>query len=85
MRSFLKLLAKRILTPTTIVHFIENEMIARQARYLIPFKEEKLKREVVHRNPTRTLFLLRNLIVQNYDFLGVTKRMEESLAVMVLL
>jgi hypothetical protein len=60
-------------------------MITRQARYLMPKKQKRVNREAMQWNTTRVVKVLRKLIFKNYDFLGVTERMEESLAVMVLL
>ena len=81
--------------PTKFQLYLETKVKGRQTRYLYPTKlpsTAKLwpKQELRGgKNNTAkkqaVLDLLNKKIIQNYEFLGVTERMYESLAVMVLL
>jgi hypothetical protein len=78
---------QRAMDDQEIIHLIETRLKGRQTRYLVPKKGRALlwPRHELRKNATEVLLYLNQTVLQNYDFLGVTERMAESLAVMVLL
>lgn len=73
-----------------IQRHIETKLKGRQTRYLVPVKGQKSHaplwpRNEMRKNATDVIEYMREAIIDNYDFIGMTERMTESLAVMVLL
>jgi hypothetical protein len=83
-----------------IIDFMETRLKGWQTRYLVPQLKGWREKEwgnpnIAHRDlwprwllrtdPEQLMPYLKQMLIGQYDFLGVTERMEESLAVMVLL
>jgi hypothetical protein len=78
------------MTPTdaNIIGAISNHANrGRQTRYLLPFAndERQMTPQQVKKNPNSTAKVMHRQLFQYYDFIGITERMDESLAVMTLL
>jgi hypothetical protein len=84
------------MTPTdaNIIGAISNSQHqnrGKQTRYLLPlltqqeYKQQVMAPQTVQNNPEATAKLMHRKVFQYYDFIGVTERMDESLAVMTLL
>jgi hypothetical protein len=71
-----------------IINTIEYRIKGRQVRYLIPHKGSTNKlwpKHELRQDLHQVLHQIQVGILDNYDFLGVTERMEESLACLVIL
>lgn len=78
------------MTSEDIQRHIETKLKGRQTRYLVPTKGQKSHaplwpRNEMRKNATQVIEYMREAIIDNYDFIGMTERMTDSLAVMVLL
>jgi len=75
-------------TTVGIPQYIEGKVKGRQTRLLVPKKTSAAPlwpRHELRKDRKQVIQLLNETVMWNYDFLGVTERMDESLAVMVLL
>jgi hypothetical protein len=75
-----------------IIDVMKTSLKGFQTRYLVPDRrnrdsvyKEKWPRRSLRKHPEKLMLYLKQSLMENYDFLGLTERMEESLAVMVLL
>lgn len=76
------------MTSWHIKKLIQTKIKGRQTRYLVPAKTSRAPLWPVHelrKNRTELIEYMNSSIFDNYDFIGLTERMTESLAVMVLL
>lgn len=76
------------MTSSDILKHIQTNIKGRQTRYLVPAKTSPAPLWPVHelkKNRTEVVMYMKDEIFVNYDFIGLTERMTESLAVMVLL
>lgn len=76
------------LTPTHMKKRMQTLIKGHQTRYLVPKKTSRAPLWPLHElrtNRTDLVLYMKSQIFENYDFLGITERMSESLAVMVLL
>lgn len=76
------------MTSLDIRRQIQTRIKGRQTRYLIPTKTSRAPLWPLHelrKNKTELISYMKSEIFENYDFLGLTERMTDSLAVMVLL
>lgn len=76
------------MTSLDIQKQIQTRIKGRQTRYLVPQKTSRAPLWPLHelrKNRTELVLYMKSTIFENYDFVGLTERMSESLAVMVLL
>jgi hypothetical protein len=76
----------------SIIDFMETSLEGSQTRYLVPARrnrnlvyKERWPRRSQRKNPKDLMPYLKQKLTDNYGFLGLTERMEESLAAVVLL
>jgi hypothetical protein len=79
---------EKIFTDEDIQRKIQGQIMGLQSRYLVPIKTRPTPlwpRHELRKNRTKVINILKTQIFDNYDFVGLTERMSESLACMVLL
>ena len=75
-------------TDKAIINAIEYRIKGRQVRYLVPQKSTTAKlwpKHEIRKDPDKVAKIIHKRIIKEYSFLGITERMEESLAVMKIL
>ena len=75
-------------TDKKIINAIEYRIKGRQVRYLVPQKSTTAKlwpKHELRKDPDKIAKIIHRRIIKEYSFLGITERMEESLAVMKIL